>query len=60
MINSNPKLYWTIPAKLYSPIKQDAVLLQKGLKKKVAEEFLEFLKSKPAREIIQSFGYDLE
>ena len=60
MINSNPKLYWTIPAKLYSPIKQDAILLQKGLKKKVAEEFLEFLKSKPAREIIQSFGYDLE
>ncbi len=60
VINSNPDLYWTIPANLHSPIQQDAVLLHKGLNREVAKEFLEFLKSTTAREIIQSFGYDLE
>ena len=60
MINFDPDLYSTIPADLHSPIQQDAVLLQKGLDKKAAREFLEFLKSDPAREIIQSYGYDLE
>ena len=60
VINIDPDLYWTIPLNLYSPIKQDAVLLHKGLDKKAAREFLEFLNSDPARKIIQSFGYDLE
>jgi molybdate transport system substrate-binding protein len=60
MINNDPDLYSAIPADLHSPIQQDAVLLQKGLDNKAAREFLEFLKSDPAREIIQSYGYDLE
>ena len=60
VINVDPDLYWTIPLDLYSPIQQDAVLLHKGLDKKAAREFLEFLNSDPARKIIQSFGYDLE
>lgn len=60
LINIDPDLYWTIPADLHSPIQQDAVLIQKGLDTKAAREFLEFLKSDLAREIIQSFGYDLE
>ena len=60
VINIDPDLYWTIPLDLYSPIQQDAVLLHKGLDKKAAREFLEFLNSDPARKIIQSFGYDLE
>lgn len=60
VINIDPELYWTIPIDLYRPIQQDAVLLQKGLKKKAAREFLDFLNSDPARKIIQSFGYDLE
>ena len=60
VINIDPELYWTIPIDLYRPIQQDAVLLQKGLEKKAAREFLDFLNSDPARKIIQSFGYDLE
>ena len=60
VINIDPDLYWTIPLDLYRPIQQDAVLLHKGLDKKAAREFLEFLNSDPARKIIQSFGYDLE
>ncbi len=60
VINIDPDLYSTIPSDLHSPIQQDAVLLQRGLDNKAAIEFLEFLKSDPAREIIQSYGYDLE
>ncbi len=60
VINIDPDLYSAIPADLHSPIQQDAVLLQKGLDNKAAREFLEFLKSDSAREIMQSYGYDLE
>ena len=50
---------WIIPAKLYSPIRQDAVLLSKGKGKPAAEAFITYLKSEKARTVIQSFGYDL-
>lgn len=50
--------YWLIPQTLYTPIKQDAVLLAKGRSNPVAKQFLEFLKSKTAKSIISEFGYD--
>ena len=51
---------WQVPQALYSPIRQDAVLLSKGRENKAAAAFLEFLKSSPkAREIILSYGYSL-
>ncbi len=49
---------WVVPEKLYSPIRQDAVLLNRGKDNKAAAAFLEFLKSnKTAKEIILSYGY---
>lgn len=51
--------YWIVPEKLYSPIRQDAVLLNKGKDNKAAAAFLEFLKSKTAKDIILSYGYSL-
>lgn len=51
--------YWLVPEKYYSPIRQDAVLLNKGKDNKAASAFLEFLKSKTARDIILSYGYSL-
>lgn len=50
---------WVVPEKLYSPIRQDAVLLNKGKDNKAASAFLEFLKSSKARDIIRSYGYSL-
>lgn len=50
--------YWMVPEKLYSPIRQDAVLLAKGKGNKVAAVFLDYLKQSPtAREIILAYGY---
>lgn len=52
--------YWIVPEKLYSPIRQDAVLLNKGKDNKAAAAFLDFLKTnKAARDIILSYGYSL-
>ena len=48
---------WVVPADLYEPIKQDAVLLKKGADSKAAEGFLEFLKGPEAAKIMESYGY---
>jgi molybdate transport system substrate-binding protein len=50
---------WVIPAKLYSPIRQDVVVLEKGKGKPAAEALLKYLKSDKATVIIKSFGYEL-
>lgn len=48
---------WVVPADLYTPIEQDAVLLIKGQDNPAAVEFLEFLKTDTARDIIKKYGY---
>jgi molybdate transport system substrate-binding protein len=50
---------WIVPAALYAPIKQDAVLLQKGADNEAAQAFLAYLKKPEARAIIEKCGYGL-
>ncbi len=50
---------WIVPQAFYSPIKQDAVLLTLGAKNPAATALLDYLKSAPAKAIIQKYGYDL-
>lgn len=50
---------WTVPANLYVPIRQDAVLLAKGRDKPAAAALLAYLKGDRARAIIKSYGYEL-
>jgi len=50
---------WVVPAKLYSPIRQDAVILDKGKGKPAAEALIKYLKSDKAKAVIKSFGYAL-
>lgn len=49
---------WLVPADLYTPILQDAVLLKTGESDPVAKAFIEFLKSDEARVIIEKYGYE--
>lgn len=49
--------YWEIPAELYDPIKQDAVILNKGKDNPAAKRLVEYLRSSRAKELIASFGY---
>lgn len=48
-----------VPQDLFTPIRQNAVLLIKGKDNTAAIAFLAFLKGQKARDIIASFGYDL-
>jgi molybdate transport system substrate-binding protein len=50
---------WIVPSDLYQPIRQDAVILDKGRGKPAAEALMKFLKGDKARAIIMSFGYGL-
>ena len=50
---------WAVPASLYQPILQDAVLLAKGKDKAAAAALLSYLKGENARAIIRSYGYEL-
>ena len=49
--------HWLVPASLYREIRQDAVLLQAGAKNPAAAALLAYLKSAPAKAVIQSWGY---
>lgn len=50
---------WIVPASLHAPIRQDAVILDKGRDKPAAAALLQYLRGDKARAIIGSFGYDL-
>ena len=49
--------YWTVPAALHDPIRQDAVLLRRGRDNTAALAFLVFLRGGAAGSILKSFGY---
>lgn len=51
--------YWPVPADLYPPITQDAVLLKKGEHNEAAKALLDYLKGDKAHAIIREYGYAL-
>jgi molybdate transport system substrate-binding protein len=51
---------WEVPQELYTPIRQQAVLLAPGKDNEAAKAFLDYLRSEPAREIVRSMGYGVE
>lgn len=50
---------WVVPAGLYPPIRQDAVILAPGRGKAAALALMNYLKSDKARAVIASYGYGL-
>jgi len=50
---------WIVPSTLYSPIRQDAVVLAKSAGKPAVTAFIGYLKGGQARAVIRSYGYDL-
>jgi len=50
---------WQVPDNLYTPIRQDVVLLKKGEGNPAASALMQFLKSPEAKAIISKYGYDL-
>jgi molybdate transport system substrate-binding protein len=50
---------WLVPGTLYQPLRQNAVILEKGKGKPAAEALMKFLKGDKAKAVIKSFGYEL-
>jgi molybdate transport system substrate-binding protein len=50
---------WLVPGNLYTPIRQDAVVLPPGKGKAAVDALMKFLKGDKAKAIIKSFGYEL-
>ncbi|HET7775298.1 MAG TPA: molybdate ABC transporter substrate-binding protein [Azospira sp.] len=54
---------WLVPGKLYNPIRQDGVVLEKGSPggkaRPAAEALMKYLKGDKARSVIRAYGYDL-
>jgi molybdate transport system substrate-binding protein len=51
---------WDVPQELFTPIRQDAVLLIPGRDHPGAVAFLEHLRSSRSRSLIETFGYAVE
>ena len=59
ILNPNNNLkgsFWEVPQSLYNPIEQQAILLKDS---KLGRDFMMFMKTKKALDIISKFGYDL-
>ncbi len=50
---------WIVPAELHDPIRQDAVILNKGKDSAAAKALVEYLKGPKAAAVIKSYGYEL-
>ena len=48
---------WDVPADLYAPIRQDAVLLARAASNPAARGFLDFLRGGKAKALMESYGY---
>jgi molybdate transport system substrate-binding protein len=51
--------HWLVPSTFHAPLRQDAALLARGAGNAAARQFLVYLRSAPARELIRAYGYDL-
>ncbi|WP_296701426.1 molybdate ABC transporter substrate-binding protein [Thiocapsa sp. UBA6158] len=50
---------WIVPGERHQPIRQDAVVLEKGKDKPAVAALMEYLKGDTAQAVIQSFGYEI-
>jgi molybdate transport system substrate-binding protein len=50
---------WLVPGNLHSPIRQDAILLNKGKDNAAATALLQYLRGAKAASVIRAFGYEL-
>jgi molybdate transport system substrate-binding protein len=58
--NDAPGSRWDVPADLYAPIRQDAVLLRRAAGNAAARGFLDFLRSREAKDLVEAYGYAAE
>ncbi len=50
---------WLVPQELYSPIHQDAVMISSSKNKIASQTFIDFMKEKKTKIMIEKFGYTI-
>jgi molybdate transport system substrate-binding protein len=48
---------WIVPADLYQPIRQDAVVLEKGKAKPAAQALMKYLQGDKVKGVVRAYGY---
>jgi molybdate transport system substrate-binding protein len=51
--------YWVVPAEDYPPLAQGVVVLSRSQHKKEAADFLDYIKTKEASEVLKKYGFTL-
>jgi molybdate transport system substrate-binding protein len=51
--------FWVVPQDYYPPLAQGAVVISRSPHKKEAQEFLEYVKTKEAADVLRKFGFSL-
>jgi molybdate transport system substrate-binding protein len=51
---------WIVPQHLYTPIRQDAILLERATDNTAARDWLSFLRGPEARRVIEQLGYGVD
>ena len=49
---------WVVPATMHAPIRQDAIVLQRGEGNPAADALMQYLRGEKARAVIRAYGYD--
>ena len=49
---------WVVPATMHAPIRQDAIVLQRGQGNPAADALMQYLRGEKARAVIRAYGYD--
>ncbi len=50
---------WVVPKNLYSPIRQDAVVLKRGAGNEAVQALVKLLKGPNVKDLIRSYGYEI-
>ncbi|MCY1178952.1 Molybdate-binding protein ModA [compost metagenome] len=50
---------WIVPSSMHEPIRQDAVILEKGKNNPAAKALVDYLKGPKAAAVIKSYGYEI-
>jgi molybdate transport system substrate-binding protein len=51
--------FWVVPADYYPPLEQGVVVLSRSQRKREAADFLEYLKTKEASDVLRKYGFTI-
>jgi molybdate transport system substrate-binding protein len=55
----NTGKFWVVPADYYPPLEQGVVILTRSQHKKEAADFLDYLRTRDASDVLRKFGFTL-